>query len=190
MYSDDHGHEHVRVTFKEFVPPSEGLRLITSGPNDAVWFTLGLNLIGQMNMEGVAVDYGTASLNTQPLGITAGPDGALWFTESLSGSIGRITTHGVITEYPIPDHNMSPRRIAVGPDRNLWFTCISSPISLGKPGRIGKITTDGAITLHELPTSNSFPGGIAAGPEGTHSLWFAESVLDEKLEKRPFYAAF
>lgn len=173
MHPDQHDHIHVKFT--EFPAPSAGLRLITDGPNNAVWFTLGLNLIGEMKMDGVATQYGTASPNTQPLGIVSGPDNALWFTESLAVKIGRITTHGAISEYPIPAQNLAPQRIAVGPDGNLWFTCVPDPINLGNPGQIGRVTPNGVITLFQLPTPNSFPVGIARGPEGSHSLWFCES---------------
>ena len=49
-----HPDDHIHLKFTEFAAPSEGLRLITCGPNHAVWFTLGLNLIGEMKTDGAA----------------------------------------------------------------------------------------------------------------------------------------
>lgn len=166
---------HTRVVFTEYPAPSAGLRQITCGANNALWFTLGLNLIGEMKLDGSTGQYATPSLDTQPAGIVSGPDGALWFTESLAGSIGRITTGGAITEYALPAPNLSPQAITVGPDGNLWFTCIPDPVSSGAPGQIGKITPYGQITLYVLPSPNSLPTGIAIGPKNTDTIWFVES---------------
>src|SRR5581483_4427528 len=63
---------------------------IVVGPDAALWFTAGTNLLGRITTAGVYTGY-TIFPGGWPGPIIVGPDGALWFTELSSAKIGRIT---------------------------------------------------------------------------------------------------
>jgi streptogramin lyase len=77
----------------EYPLPSPGRTpaAITSGPDDALWFTEpGGNAIGRITPTGQISEFPLPTANSQPGAITTGPDGALWFTEYSGNRIGRI----------------------------------------------------------------------------------------------------
>ena len=138
---------------------------ITTGPDEALWFTnYGNNSIGRITTAGVVTNY-TGPGISNPLGITP-HDGALWFINPGNDSIGRITTAGVVTNYTGPGIS-APSGITNGPDGQpvdeaLWFTNSGND-------SIGRITTAGVVTNYTGP-GISAPSGITNGPDG--ALWF------------------
>ena len=76
---------------------------ITSGPDQALWFTEAQgNKIGRITTSGSITEFALPTTASNPQGITLGPDQALWFTEFAGNKIGRITTGGSITEFALP----------------------------------------------------------------------------------------
>ncbi|WOX12556.1 hypothetical protein [Streptomyces sp. N50] len=71
---------------------------ITSGPDDAVWFTTRTG-IGRITSSGRITIYRVGH-DKRPTDITTGPGGALWFTTPTR--VGRITIGGKITLWSVP----------------------------------------------------------------------------------------
>jgi virginiamycin B lyase len=162
------------LSITEFVLPGAGRPMnITTGPDGALWFTVGdvpgssENQIGRITTAGVITLHSLPVGSRGSFGIAAGPDSALWFTES--DKIGRITTNGAITEYPLRlaanGYPAAATSIVAGPDGALWFTERNANM-------VGRITTAGGITEYPVTTAGSNPTGIAVGPDG--ALWFTE----------------
>ena len=133
---------------------------ITTGPDDALWFTeYGSYNIGRITTSGSITEYSTGTFRN-PTDITTGPDGALWFTVG-DNEIGRITTTGTVSWYSLPRDPMV-NKITTGPDGALWFTDSAGDA-------VGRITTSGTVTMYPLPFVAE-PYGITTGPDG--ALWF------------------
>src|SRR4029077_18907320 len=84
-------------TFHAFhIPtPDSGPRIITPGPDGALWFSENdANKIGRVTTTGAFGEFSIPTLSSGARGITAGPDGNLWFTEYDADKIGRVTTSG------------------------------------------------------------------------------------------------
>ena len=161
-------------------------RSITSGPDGALWFTLGDNSIGRISTAGAVTLYRDLGIDG-PTDITAGPDGALWFTNTETGvighppSIGRITTSGSVSDYTATGIS-DPSGITVGPDGALWFTQggtsqVGSTVTYGS---IGRITTSGSVTIYTGSAIDS-PSSITAGPDG--ALWFTNDGHRPKADQ-------
>ena len=150
------------------VPSAASIDLLglTSGPDDAVWFTdLGNGVIGRITHDGQVSEF--TDFVGAPKGITTGPDGNLWFVDG-SGAVGKITPDGQVTEFPILSENSLPYSITTGPDGNLWFTELGAE-------QIGRVTPAGRISEFLLPTGME-PLAITTGPDG--NLWFTERTVD------------
>ena len=82
-------------TITEFSIPTASSRpyRITSGPDQALWFTEAQgNKIGRITTGGTITEFVLPTTQCWPAGITRGPDNRLWFTEKLGTKIGQITT--------------------------------------------------------------------------------------------------
>jgi virginiamycin B lyase len=73
---------------------------IAAGPDGALWFTQGADVIGRITTAGVITEFALPTADSSPTGIAVGPDGALWFTQTYGQRIGRITTGAPA---PVPD---------------------------------------------------------------------------------------
>ena len=155
---------------------------ITVGPDNALWFTDGLNpRIGRITTTGEITMYQIRPNNycCGVYGIAQGPDGALWFTDPYMGEVGRITTTGTISEFSLPASttwsatmDFSPEIVA-GPDGAMWFTWSpNSDYYAANPYGIGRITMNGAVTWY---TTSGPTHGITLGSDG--ALWFTEPFL-------------
>jgi virginiamycin B lyase len=92
--------------------PASGPYAITTGPDDALWFTLNqASAVGRISLDGDATIHPLLTAHAGPVGITRGVDDALWFVEIGAGQIGQITTDGRIQEYPLPDRACRPHAI-------------------------------------------------------------------------------
>ena len=157
-------------TFQEFTvsapgAPLDRLLIITTGPDDNLWFTNATgNSIGRISTGGALTLFPVPTANSFPTGIAAGADGNLWFTEQATDKIGRITTSGTITEFALA-MGSAPLVIAAGPDGALWF-CEAGT------NKIGRITTGGTLTEINIPTANANSQGLAVGPD--RNIWFSE----------------
>lgn len=153
------------VTFREFPTSPVSGWYITSGPDQALWFTQnGSFRVGRIDLSGDFTQGERFGGDSVPWGLTAGPDGNLWVADEGLGSIIRLSPAGTWKEFPMSSQAVKPLAISVGPDRNLWFTTYD---------RIGKITPAGVITEYPVPTPTPFLLGITSGPDG--NLWFTES---------------
>ena len=146
--------------------PSSGPAYITSGSDEALWFTEQFaSKIGRIDPKThVITEYATLTPNSEPWGITSGPEGAIWFTESNADQIGRIDpkTHK-ITEYAL---NSGAECLVLGSDGAFWFTDHNA-------NRIIRFDpTTRATTPYTVPTANSNPDIVANGPDG--AIWFVE----------------
>jgi virginiamycin B lyase len=142
--------------------PGSGVGSITSGPDGAMWFTLGAgDAIGRITTDGTITRFPLPH-GRRPGAIVAAPDGNLWFTEPGAGAIGRMTPTGELREFTFGARGATSG-IAVGPDGNLWFTLTDS-------SRIGRLTPAGERAVFKLPKGVR-PGAIVATAAG---LWFTE----------------
>lgn len=133
---------------------------ITSGPDNALWFTNVDGTIGRIATDGTITGFDGPGID-EPYAITTGSDGALWFVNTGNDSIGRITTAGVVSNYTDPGVHV-PIGITTGLDGNVWFTNAGGD-------SIGRITPAGVITTF-TSTGISLPHGITTAPNG--DLWF------------------
>lgn len=142
--------------------PGSGVGSITSGPDGAMWFTLGAgDAIGRVTSDGVVTRFPLPH-GRRPGAIVTGPDRNLWFTEPGAGAIGQMTPTGGLREFTFGARGATSG-IVVGPDGNLWFT-------LTDRGRIGRLTPAGERAVFRLPKGVR-PGAIVATGAG---LWFTE----------------
>jgi streptogramin lyase len=163
----------VNAVFTESFGAAPGF--ITSGPDDAVWFTE--PVADEVQRVSTTTDLPHLSVQSpfptpsgsSPTGITAGPDGNVWLTENASGKVGRMTTAGVLTEFALRSAQSQPEAIVTGPDGNLWY------VEQGTTS-IGKMTPSGQATDFAVPTVGATLHGIAVGSDG--NLWFTE---DQKI---------
>jgi virginiamycin B lyase len=153
------------------------VRAITSGPDDALWFTVG-HRIGRITTAGEMTQYDLPSSGAFGEGITTGPDGALWFVERFKDrrqAIGRISSDGAIREFQVGRGPQGGGQYLVsitrGPDGALWFS--------GPSARIRRITASGELSGFALRGFASrscrrhhgcWPTSITNGPH--RRLWF------------------
>lgn len=160
---------------EQFLPiPGGEPRVLTSGPDGRLWFSLTFpteERIAVASTRGTFEHSWVLPTLRRIRELVVGPDSNIWFVDStMSSSLWRMALDGVFTEFPIglPTY---PVGLTVGPDSRLWFTAD------GSPDVIGASTTDGVMELFPIPEgfdtpslANS-PNSIAAGPDG--ALWFA-----------------
>jgi streptogramin lyase len=145
---------------------------ITTGPDDALWFTTQLQLvnhyIGRIDTSGAETFYKLDSLNVQGHSIVAGADGNLWFGTGLN-SIGQISIAGARTIFPLGASSTAPGHsdgLTAGPDGNVWFTDTED-------GAIGFVKPSGeAVSFSGGDPSTFGPLGITTGPDG--NIWFTD----------------
>jgi streptogramin lyase len=118
-------------------PGTNGLRGITVGPDNNLWFTAcesspNSSGFGKLTTGGVMTFYPFAG--TCPLAITSGSDGNLWAADYF-GALDKVTTAGQETIYPTED---APMFISPGPDGALYFTTHNSTF--------GRMTTGGTVS--------------------------------------------
>jgi streptogramin lyase len=148
---------------------------ITTGPDDALWFTEG-DKIGRLAVGGQISEYAVPS-GSDAGDITAGSDGALWFTASTpsdAAEIGRVTVNGRFTEYPLhADVNVSG--ITMGPGGDLWF--VLSTVPEGNQDFLVRMSTSGHIYGYYPFSKDVRILGMAIGPGGALwlALWFPDS---------------
>jgi len=139
--------------------PSE----ITTGPDGALWFLNGDNLIGRISIQGTITSFSLPG-NVAATGITAGPDGALWFGQT--GGVGRITTSGIPTLFTVNvNHNLEVGISALvpGPDGAIWFTDNGvSDLGAGTIGQIIPPASTSPLFSAVLPSSRSVQTGNTA----------------------------
>ena len=149
-------------------------RVITAGPDGAMWFTGALrDGIGRIDARGRVRTF-RAGLppGAEPYGIVAADDGNLWFTDPRSDAVGRVTPGGAITEYPahIGAGGGGPAGIAAARGGGVWFID-----DLAR--RLGRMSPTGEVTIVDLPPA---PGGLAFGAPGSivtaadGGVWFAD----------------
>jgi len=94
---------------------------ITTGPDNAMWFTEEIGQIGRITRSGQMTEYAANRGYDQPSFIATGPDGALWFVDyyaSYYSSLGRMTPDG---SFPVYYSIYSwPQQLTSGPDGALW----------------------------------------------------------------------
>lgn len=103
---------------------SSGALEMVTGPDGAVWFTLGspdIYLpgigIGRVDANGNITQV--AQLPSTPSNLIVGPDGNFWFVEG--SNVDKMTPAGAITQYTLPGSSSGGRlRFVVGPDGNFW----------------------------------------------------------------------
>jgi virginiamycin B lyase len=139
--------------------PSE----ITAGPDGALWFLNGDNLIGRISTQ-ATINLFSLSPGVSATGITAGPDGALWFGQT--GGVGRITTSGIPTLFTVNvNHNLQVviRALVPGPDGAVWFTDAGiSDLGAGTIGQIIPPASTSPLFSAVLPSSRSVQTGNTA----------------------------
>ncbi len=174
---------HARATTAKIKPPrfvahaipSPNAKpyLITSGPDNAIWFAeSGTSKIGRLDLKtGVITEFATPTPNTQSSGIAAGADGNLWFTENTAAKIGRITPQGAITEFACPTANATPNGIMPGPDGRIWFieANVGKLAAISPDGRFEEMTLTG-LSPGTKPLSLAFRG---------NTPWFSEPEIDK-----------
>ena len=65
---------------------------ITTGPDDALWFTeIQSGKIGRITTRGHVTEFALPTANARPVYIARGSDNTLWFTESQANKIGLLT---------------------------------------------------------------------------------------------------
>lgn len=161
------------------VTPGATPEMITSGPNDGMWFAEQVTDSNDNETWSVGLITADGAISVYPLsaeasvsGITEGRDGSLWVPETLTNpntfaekpAIGRITRRGAITTFAIPFGKPGPDSsypgdlgaITPGPDGNVWFTG-DYPAKNGcsRTSIVGRITTRGQMRLFPLPRSFS-----------------------------------
>jgi virginiamycin B lyase len=95
---------------------------VTTGPDDALWFTAEPTTIGRMTTAGRFTLFTVRLPAGSSIGsIVSSPDSNLWFSVGL-GRIGRITRTGAVTIFRTPSHDPAPGDLAVGADGNIWMT--------------------------------------------------------------------
>jgi virginiamycin B lyase len=147
---------------------------ITSGPDNALWYTDGGpdNTIGRVTLAGVVSQITIPTSGADPTGITTGPDNNIWFTEASGQKIAVLNpaTQTVTAEFAVPPsggHSANPFSIVTGSDGNLWFTEENTSM-------IANINpTSHGITSFSTPTPLAVPNRIVSGPDG--NLWFTET---------------
>jgi streptogramin lyase len=150
---------------------------ITTGPDDALWFTTQLQLvnhyIGRIDTSGAETFYKLDSLGVQGHSIVAGADGNLWFGTGLN-SIGRISIAGARTIFPLGPASPSPGHsdgLTAGPDGNIWFTDTDN-------GAIGFVKPSGEAVSFGGGSPNTFgPLAITTGPDG--NIWFTDFASNQ-----------
>jgi streptogramin lyase len=167
-------------TIQQFplVTPGATPEMITSGPNDGMWFaqqvfdnsgdeTWSVGLI----TAGGAITVYPLSPEASVSGITEGRNDSLWVAESLTDpntgadtlALGRITRQGVVTTFAVPLGKTGPDRsysgdlgaITTGPDGDVWFTGDYPSNDGSSQSFIGRITARGHVRLFPLPRSLS-----------------------------------
>ena len=170
------------------LPPDTLPKDITTGLDDALWFTeispypaqngVINSKIGRITTDGHISEFLIPTRDSSELpvfGITSGPDGNLWFRTA--NKIGRITPSGTISEFALSSESQ-PGKITTGSDKALWFTeIVSNPTTRDLSGKIGRITPTGTISEFVLPVGDQ-PGAsalifsITSGSDG--NLWFGQ----------------
>lgn len=85
--------------------------MITTGPDNALWFTMNQsNAIGRISPGAEIEIRQLPTPDAGPVGITTAPDG-VWFVEISAGQIGCISRSGEIAEFPLPDRHSRPHAI-------------------------------------------------------------------------------
>ncbi|MFI6005746.1 hypothetical protein ACIA98_36045 [Streptomyces sp. NPDC051366] len=141
---------------------------ITSGPDQAVWFSQLAEAAGRRRWHRTRQRRGgvhelAAASRHGPARIATGPDGALWFTRR--GGIGRITVAGEVSHFPVPQAE-HPSCIVAGPEGAVWFTTDT---------RVGRLTPSGKVTLWSLPGAEQLSALIAVPGGG---FWLADRKTD------------
>jgi virginiamycin B lyase len=147
---------------------------VTTGPDNALWFTKNLNNSGLGRIvPGQSPTFPVSLPGERPRGITVGPDNNLWYTEGsgtgVGDKIGRYSptsdTHTTFGSVALDNHR--PEHIVAGPDGALWF---DEP-NTGPPA-VGRITTAGVLTEFALAYPQIGTWGIAVGSDG--NLWVSD----------------
>ena len=156
---------------KQFSLPSGVTpRLITDGPDGALWFNAGPE-IGRITTAGVVTMFPLPS-GSSAGSIASGADGNLWFTGRAGATdiVGRMTTSGTVAEFATPTQPSRPTVIAAGSDGDIWFTETSGQAS--NQAQIGRVAPDGTVTELTLSPGANPNYGIAAGGDG--NMWVTE----------------
>nr|WP_249412256.1 hypothetical protein [Micromonospora endophytica] len=96
------------ITEHQVTDAASGPYAITTGPDDALWFTMvHSGRIGRL-VPGAEPASWQLDPGCGPTIISGGPDGALWFAEHRAHRIGRITTDGKVDEFPLPTRRPGP----------------------------------------------------------------------------------
>ena len=156
-------------------PNAPGANLITSGPDNALWFTeTAGNQVVRITTTGAVTEFPLPTPGSRPDGIATGSDGNLWFTEGGTNKIGKLSPPP-----PEPPAPPTPTRITV-------LTSPNSPVA-GQPvsfsafvssdsrdatpdGSVAFAVDGGAATLVPLAPFGSvgatatFSVPLAAGP--------------------------
>jgi virginiamycin B lyase len=128
---------------------------IMAGPDGRMWFTMGPDRLGTIDMDGtfgeVAITFYHPRWN-----LALGADGNVWFAAE-NGRVVRVTVDGETTEFSLP---YQPSYIVAGADGALWAATSFAD-------QLFRITTEGEI--EDFPLDHRV-GHMAAGPDG--SIWF------------------
>ena len=135
--------------------------MITTGPDNALWFTLNqANAIGRLDpRRGHAAQAADARRRVR----SASPrthDDAVWFTAVLADKVGRIPMNEAMQELDLPG---KPHAVVADPSGGVW-------VSLWGADQIAHVSADGEVDTIDLP-AGSEPHGLAIGPDG--ALWVA-----------------
>lgn len=120
--------------------------MITSGPDEALWFTLNrAGAIGRIDLDGKVTLHRLPTADAAPVGITYGPDEAVWFAGIAARQIGRLGMDGTFQEFPLPDRGAKPHAIAMAPSGECWSPDGAAPLAAR---RHRPRTGDAARALH------------------------------------------
>lgn len=148
------------------VPDSGDFLSMTTGPDNALWFTdIEANSIGRIDPTARTMRrFPLPNPASNPMGIAVGPDGNLWFAEEGRSVIGRVSTAGEFKEFASPWGRIDPYTLTAGPDGALWFEIFT--------GAIGRVTTGGRFDRFPLPHPDSDIRWMTTGPDG--ALWLVD----------------
>lgn len=163
-----------KITMTETVLPGGRLPSgIIAGPDGALWFVDGPQMLGRMTTLGTLTEF-AAPVNWNPRTLCAGPDGNIWFlaqsTQSANVAIvRRATSDGTYTVFPVGTPPSFAGCVA-GPDGNLYATVGSSIVQVTPSG------STATLTLQDARGATHWGWPIAGSPDT--ALWFVDAVYD------------
>ncbi len=142
-------------------PTSGNTYALTTGTDNAIWFTEDNSKVGKLTTAGVLTEF---SVPKNGNAIVAGPDNAIWYADATM--LNRMTYAGITTNsYPIPATTPFIFKMIVGADGALYMTDYNN-------NTVIRATTSGVFNTFNPPTASS--GVIYATLGSDQAVWFSE----------------